>query len=69
VLPTTTIHRDGRLVYVYRVAPQHFHLRAWCTGRYQLGIQTFPNPLPPRYTTPPYTGPTGTSIYFEVTPR
>jgi hypothetical protein len=69
VLPATTIHRAGRLVYVYRVAPQRFHLRAWCTGRYQLGIQSFPNPLPPRYTTPPYTGPTGTLIYFEVTPR
>lgn len=69
VWPATTIHRAGRLVYVYRIAPPRFHLKAWCTGRYELGIQTFPNPLPPRYTTPPYTGLTGTSIYFEVSPR
>ena len=64
--PATTVRRAGQLVFVYRVAPQLFHLRAWCTGRYQLGIQTLPNPLPPHYTTPPYTGPSGTSIYLEV---
>jgi hypothetical protein len=51
------------------VGPGWFHLRTWCAGRYKLGIQTFPNPLPPRYTTPPYTGPSGTSIYFEVSSR
>lgn len=67
--PVTTIHSGGRLVFVYRVSPERFQLKAWCVGRYQLGIQTFPNPLPPRYTTPPYTGPTGTSIYFEVGSR
>ena len=39
----------------------------WCPGRYQLGIQTLSNPLPPRYTTPLYTGPSGTSIYFKIT--
>lgn len=61
VLPATTIRRAGRLVFVYRVASQQFHLRAWCPGRYQLGIQTSPNPLPPHYTTPSYTGPTGTT--------
>lgn len=49
-----------------RFVPPGFHLRAWCAGRYELGIQTFPNPLPPRYTTPPYTGPGGTSVYFTV---
>ena len=64
--PARTIRRAGRLVFVYRVTPLLFHLRAWCAGRYQLGIQTFPNPLPPHYTTPPYTGPSGTSVYFEV---
>jgi hypothetical protein len=69
VWPATTAHRAGKLIYVYRVAPRRLQLSAWCTGRYELGIQTFPNPLPPRYTTPPYTGPTGTSIYFEVTSR
>ena len=66
VWPAMTIHRAGTLVYVYRVGPQRFHLRAWCAGRYQLGIQAFPNPLPPHYTTPPYTGPSGTSTYFDV---
>jgi hypothetical protein len=66
VWPAKTIHRAGTLVFVYRVAAQQFHLGAWCAGRYQLGIQTFPNPLPPRYTTPPYTGPSGTSVYFTV---
>jgi len=66
VWPATTILRAGQLVYVYRVAPQLFHLRSWCPGRYQLGIQAFPNPLPPHYTTPPYTGPSGTSAYIEV---
>lgn len=66
VSPATTIRRAGRLVFVYRLAPQLFHLRAWCAGRYQLGIQTFPNPLSPHYTTPPYTGPSGTSVYVEV---
>ena len=66
VWPARTIRRAGRLVFVYRVTPLLFHLRAWCAGRYQLGIQTFPNPLPPHYTTPPYTGPSGTSVYFEV---
>jgi hypothetical protein len=66
VWPAITIHRAGQLVYVYRVVPQRFHLRAWCPGRYSLSIQTFPNPLPPRYTTPPYTGQSGTSTYFEV---
>jgi hypothetical protein len=66
IWPATTIHRAGRLVYVYRIGPGRFHFRTWCGGRYELGIQTFPNPLPPRYTTPPYTGGTGTSIYFEV---
>jgi hypothetical protein len=66
VWPAKTIQRAGTLVFVYRVAPQQFQLRAWCRGRYQLGITTFPNPLPPQYTTPPYTGPSGTSTYFEV---
>jgi hypothetical protein len=66
VWPATTIRRASKLVYVYRMAPQRFHLQAWCPGRYQLGIQTFPNPLPPHYTTPPYTGPSGTSNYIEV---
>lgn len=66
VSPATTIRRAGQLVFVYRVTPQLFHLRAWCAGRYQLGIQTLPNPLPPRYTTPPYTATSGTSIYVEV---
>lgn len=66
VWPATTIHRAGKLVYLYRIAPQRFHLSAWCPGRYQLGIQAAPNPLPPHYTTPPYTGPSGTSTYFRV---
>lgn len=66
VWPATTIRRAGQLVFVYRVVPQLFHLRAWCPGRYQLGIQAFPNPLPPRYTTPPYTGQSTTSTYIEV---
>jgi hypothetical protein len=66
VWPTTTIHRAGQLVFVYRVGPQRFHLRAWCPGRYQLGIQAFPNPPPPHYTTPPYTGPSGTSTYIDI---
>jgi hypothetical protein len=66
VWPAKTIDRAGILVFVYRVAPQQLHLRAWCPGRYQLGIQAFPNPLPPRYTTPPYTGPSGTSIYIKI---
>jgi hypothetical protein len=66
VWPAMTIRRAGQLVYVDRVAPQLFHLRSWCPGRYQLGIQAFPNPLPPHYTTPPYTGPSGTSAFIEV---
>ncbi len=66
VWPATTIHRAGKLVYVYRIKPHQFRLRAWCPGNYSLGLQTFPNPLPPRYTTPPYTGPSGTSVYFRV---
>ena len=66
VWPFQTIHRAGTLVFVYRIAARQFHLRSWCAGRYQLGVQTFPNPLPPRYTTPPYTGPSGTSVYFRV---
>jgi hypothetical protein len=66
VWPARAIDRAGKLVFVYQIAPQQFHLRAWCAGRYQLGIQTFPNPLPPQYTTPPYTGPGGTSVYVEV---
>lgn len=66
VWPATTIRAGGNLIYVYRIGPQRFHFRAWCAGRYQLGIQTFPNPIPPHYTTPPYTGPSGTSIYFRV---
>jgi hypothetical protein len=64
--PAKTIDRAGTLVFVYRVAPQQLGLRAWCAGRYRLGIQPFPNPLPPRYTTPPYTGPSGTSIYIKI---
>src|SRR5205085_534236 len=44
VWPARTIHRGGRLVYVYRIGPGRFHLRTWCAGRYKLGIQTFPNP-------------------------
>jgi hypothetical protein len=63
--PTTTTRRAGDLIYVYRVRPP-FHRRTWCRGRYQLGIQVFPNPLPRHYTTPPYTGSSGTSIYFAV---
>jgi hypothetical protein len=66
VWPAATIHRAGRLVFAYRFAPRSFGLRAWCPGRYQLGIQAFPNPLPPHFTTPPYTGASGTSLYFEV---
>ena len=66
VRPATTVHRAGELVFVYRLSPQQLRLPAWCAGRYQLGIQTFPNPLPPRYTTPPYTNPSGTSVYFRV---
>lgn len=66
VWPATTIRRAGKLVYVYEVGPQSFHLRAWCAGRYQLGLQTSPNPLPPHYTTPPYTGGSGASVYFQV---
>jgi hypothetical protein len=66
VWPTKTIDRAGSIVFVYRVVPQQLHLRAWCPGRYQLGIQTLPNPLPPRYTTPPYTGPSGNSIYIAI---
>ena len=66
VWPSTTIRRAGQLVYVYRVLPRLFHLRAWCPGRYQLGIQALPNPLPRHYTTPPYTGPSGTSTYIKV---
>lgn len=69
IRPATTTHQNGRLVYVYRIGPGMLHLRTWCAGRYRLGIQTFPNPLPPHYTTPPYTGPSGTSIYFEVSGR
>lgn len=66
VWPATAIRRGDQLVYVYRMAPQSFHLRAWCPGRYSVGIQTLPNPLPPHYTTPPYTGPSGTTNYVEV---
>ena len=66
IQPARTIDRAGRLVFVYRIAPRQLNLRSWCAGRYQLGIQTFPNPLPPHYTTPPYTGASGTSVYFEV---
>jgi hypothetical protein len=66
VWPTTTIRRAGQLVFVYRVGPQRFHLRAWCPGRYSVGFDVLPNPLPPHYTTPPYTGPTGTSTYVDV---
>jgi hypothetical protein len=66
VWPATAIHRGGQLVYVYRMAPQSFHLRAWCPGRYSVGVQTLPNPIPPHYTTPPYTGPSGTTNYIEV---
>ncbi len=66
VWPGATIRRGGKLVYVYRMAPQAFHLQAWCPGRYSVGIQTLPNPLPPHYTTPPYTGPSGTTNYIEV---
>jgi hypothetical protein len=63
--PVATTRRAGKLIYVYRVRPPA-RTRTWCRGRYQLGIQVFPNPLPRRYTTPPYTGPSGTSIYFTV---
>jgi hypothetical protein len=66
VWPTTTVRRAGQLVFVYRVEPQRFHLRAWCPGRYSVGFDALPNPLPPHYTTPPYTGPSGTSTYIEV---
>jgi hypothetical protein len=66
VSPATTIRRGGQLVYVYRIEPQSFHLRAWCPGRYSVGIQTLPNPIPPHYTTPPYTGPSGTTNYIGV---
>jgi hypothetical protein len=66
VWPTTTIRRAGQLVFVYRVGPQRFHLRAWCPGRYSVGFGVLPNPLPPHYTTPPYTGPSGTSTYIDV---
>ena len=66
VWPTTTIRRAGQLVFVYRVRPQRFHLRAWCPGRYSVGFDVLPNPLPPHYTTPPYTGPSGTSTYIDV---
>jgi hypothetical protein len=66
VWPATTIRRAGQLVFVYRVGPQRFHLRAWCPGRYSVGFDVLPNPLPPHYTTPPYTGPSGTSTYIDV---
>lgn len=66
VWPTTTIRRAGEIIYLYRVGPQSFHLRAWCPGRYSVGFDVLPNPLPPHYTTPPYTGPNGTSTYIEV---
>ena len=66
IRPAMTIYRAGKLVYVYRVSPQRFNLSGWCAGRYRLGIEAFPNPLPPHYTTPPYTGPSGTSTYFQV---
>jgi hypothetical protein len=66
VWPARTIDRAGALVFVYRVVPRQFHLRAWCPGRYQLGVQSFPNPLPPHFTTPPYTGASGTSTYFRI---
>lgn len=67
VWPARTIHRAGKLVYVYRFGPSRFHLRSWCRGRYQSGLLDFPNPLPPHYTTPPYVGVgSGTSIYFRV---
>ena len=35
-------------------------------GSFPVGFDVLPNPLPPHYTTPPYTGPSGTSVYFEV---
>lgn len=66
VWPATTIHRAGQLVYVYRFGPQRFHLRSWCPGRYAVSLDATPNPLPPHYTTPPYTGPSGASTYFTV---
>lgn len=66
VWPTTTIRGAGGAIYVYRIGPQRFHLRAWCPGRYSVGFDALPNPLPARYTTPPYTGPSGTSTYINV---
>jgi hypothetical protein len=66
VWPATTIQRAGKLIYIYRFGPRRFHLHSWCPGRYQTGLLVLPNPLPAHYTTPPYTGSSGTSIYFEV---
>jgi len=66
VWPTMTIRRAGQVVFVYHIGPQRFHLRAWCPGRYSVGFDVLPNPIPPHYTTPPYTGPSGTSTYIVV---
>jgi hypothetical protein len=66
VWPTTTIRRAGQLVFIYRVRPQSSHLRAWCPGRYSVSFNVLPSPLPRHYTTPPYTGPSGTSTYINI---
>jgi hypothetical protein len=66
VTPASTTHRAGTLIYLYRIAPRVFHRRSWCAGRYSLGIQVFPNPIPRHYTTPPYVGPSGDLIFFRI---
>ncbi len=66
VWPVGRTRRAGALVFLYRLDPSLLHRRSWCSGRYELGLQVFPNPIPQHYTTPPYTGPGGTSTYFRV---
>lgn len=66
VKPTRTARTPDGFTYIYRIAPSLIRRHSWCPGRYSLGIQVFPNPIPRRYTTPPYVGPSGTSIYFAV---
>lgn len=66
VTPAATTRRAGTLVYLYRLGPRLFHRRSWCSGRYALSLQWTPSPIPRRYTTPPYVGPSGNSIYFRV---
>jgi hypothetical protein len=66
VRPARTTRNAGGLLYIYRVGPRLFRRHSWCSGRYELGIQVVPNPVPSHFTTPPYVGPAGSSIYFKV---